>query len=217
MRDNLVDDAASLPALDRYVPGLVHAAKWTVLLAISGALIGSERMYATPKAQGRMLAALAKLVPATAEARTIAAQFDAHEAEIQYQRGLAYLQSGQAGPALAPLRAAVKLDPAHFQAHLQLGDALLALDKPGAAAKAFRQAMQLQPDVPDARIALADAQLKAGDLDAAEATLREGLHRQPDSPELSFTLGLLLQQRGRSAEAGPLLQRAAQGGLAPRP
>jgi cytochrome c-type biogenesis protein CcmH/NrfG len=106
------------------------------------------------------------------------------------------------------------LNPRHLQTHLQLGDALLALDKHAAAQDAYRTAIALRPDVADARIGLAEAQIKSGRLDRAEATLRAGLARQPNSPELRFTLGLLLQQTGRSLEANDLLRRAASQGLA---
>jgi tetratricopeptide (TPR) repeat protein len=215
-RDNLVDEAANVPALDRFVPGFVHAAKWAVLLVLAAALIDSERTYSKADSNERMLAALATLTPDVPEAREIAAKLHFNEAETKYRIGLDFLKKGQAAPALEPLREAVKLNPEHFQAHLQLGDALLALDKHAAAAKAFQRAIAVRPEVPDARVALADAQIKSGRLNAAERTLREGLERAPDSPELNFTLGLLLQQTGRAAEAAPLLERAAEGGLSTR-
>jgi uncharacterized protein HemY len=47
----------------------------------------------------------------------------------------------------------------------------------------------------------------------AEQVLREGLARAPDSPELNFTLGALLKNVGREAEADKLLKRAAEQGL----
>jgi Flp pilus assembly protein TadD len=71
----------------------------------------------------------------------------------------------------------------------------------------------LRGDAPEARISLADALIFAGDSATAEATLREGLSRQPDSPELNFTLGILLEQTGRAAEAAPFLNRASDYGL----
>jgi len=212
-RHNLMEEAAALPAVDRFVPSFVHAAKWAALLAIAAALIGSERTYTTPDSTARMSKALAELTPNVPEAQNLAAQLSAREAESKYRLGLAYLKKGEARPALAPLRAAVKLDPQHFQAHLQLGDALLALGKNAQAAVAYQQAIALRPDVPDARIGLADAYIKSGRLDEAERALRAGLQRDPDSPELNYTLGLLLEQLGRREEAAPLLRRAAESGL----
>jgi tetratricopeptide (TPR) repeat protein len=217
-RANLVDEPASLPGVDRYVPSLVHAGKWVMLLSLVAMLIASERAYTSGETDEgarneRMLAALAALTPKVPEAQEIVRQFNARDAETYYQTGLDLLKKGEAQPAIAPLRKAVKLDPEHFQARLQLGDALLAEGKPAAAAEAYHEAIELCPESPDARVALADAQIKSGDTSAAEATLREGLVQQPDSPELCYTLGLLLQQLGRIEEAAPLLQKAAQKGL----
>jgi tetratricopeptide (TPR) repeat protein len=220
-RANLVDEPTSIPGVDRYVPSLVHAGKWVMLLALVAMLIASERAYTTAETDEgvrneRMLAALAALAPEVPESREIVRQFNARDAETFYQAGLDLLKKGQAQPAIAPLRKAVNLDPEHFQARLQLGDALLAEGKHTAAAEVYREAVALRPDVPDARVALADAQIKSGDVHAAEATLREGLAQQPDSPELCYTLGLLLEQLDRSDEAAPLLKKAAQNGLGMR-
>ena len=221
-REPLAEEAASLPAVDRMVPGMVHALKWSVLLAIAGVLLAAERRYQTADAEGRqladrrMLTALAALTPSVPEAKKIAGQLDAHEAEVRYRAGLEFLKRGDAVSAIAPLREAITLDPKYFQAHLQLGDALLASGKPVAAIDAFSQAVALRPEVPDARIGLADAQIKVDRLDAAEATLRAGLAAQPDSPELTYTLGLFLEQSGRSKEAAELLRRAEELGLSPR-
>ncbi len=219
-RDMLAEDASNLPAVDRLVPSMVHVGKWAVLLAAAVILIAAERRHSSDAAgrsmaDRRMLPALATLTPEVPDAQKIAQQLMAADAQDRYRTGLEHLKQGNAAAAVAPLREAVKLDPEHFQAYLQLGDALLALRKHQAAEKAFRRAMELRPRVPDARIGLAEAQIKSGRLDAAEATLRAGLAAQPDSPELSYTLGLLLQRSGDSAEASELLRRAAELGLSP--
>ncbi len=221
-RENLTEEAATLPAVDRLAPHTVHALKWTVLISIAVVLIAAEHRYQVADAEGRpladrqMLTALAELTPSVPEAKKIARQVAAHDAEDRYLDGLEFLKRGDATSAIEPLRDAVKLDPGYFQAHLQLGDALLAAGKPAAAINAFEQAVALRPEVADARIGLADAQIKAGRLAAAEATLRTGLASQPNSPELNYTLGLFLDQSSRSEEAVELLRRAAELGLSPR-
>jgi tetratricopeptide (TPR) repeat protein len=218
--ENLAQDAASLPMVDRLVPSMVHAGKWATLALIAAMLVAAEWRSRAGAEQDReqknrqALEALAALTPEAPEARAIAQQLAAADAEQLYQNGVRSLQKGDAAAALEPLRKAIKLDPQHFLAHLQLGDALLALEEHPAAARAFSEAIILKPDVPDARIGLADAQIKSGDLASAEQTLRTGLARQADSPELCYTLGLLLQRTGRSAEAAELLERAARRGLA---
>jgi Tfp pilus assembly protein PilF len=222
-RQPLADDAMALPAVDRLVPSMVHALKWAVLLAIAVVLLAAERAHVTSDdaareaADRKMLAALAELTPEVPEAKKIAEQLSAQDAEDQYVIGLEFLKQGNAEAAIAPLREAVKLEPAYFQAHLQLGDALLAAGKHAAAVQAYSHAVRLRPDVPDAHIGLADAQIKLGRLEAAEAALRNGLTRKPDSPELCFTLGVLLQHTGRSAEAAGFLRHAADAGLTAKP
>jgi Tfp pilus assembly protein PilF len=216
-QDNLID--APAPSFDRFVPSFIHAGKWAMLLAIVAMLIGSERMYASAGSvrQHAMLVALTKLTPNVPEARSLAAQLAGADADAEYAKGLAALQQGDAGAAMARLRAAVELDPQHFLAHIQLGDALLALNEPNAAVDAYRRAVELQPQVPEARVALAEAFLKSQQTAAAERTLREGLASTPDSAELNLTLGILLRATGKQAEAQPYLQRAQESGLAPLP
>ena len=219
-QDNLID--APAPSFDRFVPSFVHAGKWATLLAIAATLIGSERMYASGDAaqrevrQRRLLTALAELTPEVPEAQEIARSLAGERADQEYQRAVRVLVEGDARAAVTPLRAAIALDPTHFQAHLQLGDALLALGKTSAAADAYRAAISLKPDVADARVALADALLKSGQSAAAEKELREGLAAHPDSAELNFTLGVLLESTGNSLDAQPFLERAAAQGLAPK-
>ncbi len=210
---NLIDVPA--PSFDRFVPSFIHAGKWATLLAIVAMLIGSERMYASGGSvrQQAMLVALTKLTPSVPEAQAIASQLDGAKADENYREGLSALQRGDAAAALAPLRAAVILDPQHHLAHIQLGDALLALNQPAAAVRAYRRAVELDNSA-DVRIALAEALLKSHDAAAAEQVLRDGLNAMPDSPELNLTFGILLQANGRAAEAIPYLQRARELGLA---
>jgi Tfp pilus assembly protein PilF len=221
-QEPLVEEASVLPAVERLTPRMVHAFKWSILLAIAGVLLAAERHYQVADAEGRpladrrMLTALAELTPNVPEAKRIARQLATRDADERYQAGLEFLKQGDAASAIAPLRDAVKLDPDHFQAHLQLGDALLAAGKSAAAIDAFTRAVELNPKSPDARVGLADAQIKAGRVEDAEDTLRTGLSALPDSPELNLTLGLLLQHTGRSQQAVPLLRRAADLGLSPK-
>ncbi|MCC6493315.1 MAG: tetratricopeptide repeat protein [Pirellulales bacterium] len=217
-RDNLLDRTGGAAALEHYVPALVHAGKWMLLLAIAALLIGAERAYyahssAASSRQEQVLAALAELTPRVPQAQEISRQLRTADADRAYQRGLSLLQRGDARSAIDPLQLAVRLDPAHFQAFLQLGDALMALAKPAAAAGAYSRAVALRPDLPEAQVDLAAAQLQLGRLDAAESTLRTGLARQANSPELNFTLGVLLEQSGRAVEAAGYLRRAAELGL----
>jgi tetratricopeptide (TPR) repeat protein len=220
-RENLTDEAASLPVVDQFVPGMVHFGKWAVLLAIVGVLLAAERRYQgletaeRERADRRMLHALAALTPEVPEAQRISAELAAAEADEHYLSGLDALKRADAAAAVEPLRKAVSLDPSHYRAQLQLGDALIAIGEYDLAAAAFRRAIGLRSEAPEGRIGLADAQIKTGHVEEALETLREGLIEQPDSPELNFTLGLLLQQTGEHDEAARRLRRAAELGLSP--
>jgi tetratricopeptide (TPR) repeat protein len=219
-RENLAAAADSLPAVDRLVPSVVHAGKWLVLLAVACVLLAAERRQGgdpsdREQADRRMLAALSQLTPDVPEAKAITKQLAASDADSKYQAGLKALKRGDANAAIPPLKAAIALDSDYYEAHLQLGDALIAVGKSEAAGQAFARAIELRPEAAEGRIGLADAQIKAGRLDSAEATLRAGLAVQPDSPELSFTLGLLLRETGRTAEAERFLDKAAKLGLSP--
>lgn len=212
-QDNLID--APAPSFDRFVPSFIHAGKWAMLLAIAATLIGAERMYASADGarQQAMLAALTKLTPNVPEAKSLAVQLAGASADEEYAKGLAALQQGDAGGAIAPLRASVKLDSQHAQAHVQLGDAFLALNKPSAAVDAYRRALELRPEAPEVRVALAEALMKSNEPSAAEQVLRDGLAIDPESPELHFTLGLILKATRGSTAAEPHLERARELGL----
>lgn len=212
-QDNLID--APAPSFDRFVPSFIHAGKWAMLLAIVATLIGAERMYASAGGarQQAMLAALTKLTPNVPEARALAVQLAGASADEEYAKGLAALRQGDAARAIAPLRAAVKLDSQHAQAHVQLGDAFLALNKPSAAVDAYRRALELRPEAPEVRVALAEALMKSNEPSAAEQVLRDGLAIDPESPELHFALGLILKATRGSAAAEPHLERARELGL----
>jgi TolA-binding protein len=218
-RRNFATGPAGWEVQDCLVPGVVHAGKWAVLIAIMAMLIASEQNLrqasdSEAKFEG-MLEALAELTPDVPEAKSIASELRAANAERRYQAGLDLLKRGDAQHATGPLREAIELDPRHYSARLQLGDALLALGKFEAAAQSYQQGIALRPQAAEAYVGLADAYLKSDRPDAAEATLREGLAKKPDSPELCFTLGLLLEHLGRHDEASALLARARASGLKP--
>jgi tetratricopeptide (TPR) repeat protein len=165
--------------------------------------------------QRRLAAMLLRLgrVPEAIEALETLIALDATSAESHHRLGFARLQQGDARHAIAPLKQAVKLDPKLVEGWLQLGDALMAIEKPQSAVAAYARAVELRPDVADAWVSWADSLLQSGLIAEAEGVLRSGLKATPDSPELNLTLGLLLQQLGRTTEAARLLERAQQLGL----
>lgn len=69
------------------------------------------------------------------------------------------------------------------------------------AAKAATEAVALDPDTTDGYVTLARAQIELGRLELAEKTLRAAASRSLRSPELSYTHGVLLEQRNQLIEA----------------
>src|SRR5215467_14304980 len=83
--------------------------------------------------------------------------------------GMAMHMAGDEGKAIAPLEAAIKLDPKLPPAWLFLGAARLHLGETLPAINALKTLLRLQPDHQDARLMLADALLSINrDLEAGE-------------------------------------------------
>jgi Flp pilus assembly protein TadD len=96
------------------------------------------------------------------------------------------------------------------EAHLNLG---IIYAESGAVPRSeaeYRTAIRLQPDFVPAYVNLADLFRALGREDDAAAALADGLTAVPDDPSLLHALGLQRVRQQRSAEALPLLQRAAE-------
>jgi len=72
----------------------------------------------------------------------------------------------------------------------------------------FERAVEQNPNALHLRVACSDMLRRADFRDRAEHLLREGIQRTPDAPALLTSLGVLLDEMNRPAEALPLLERA---------
>jgi Flp pilus assembly protein TadD len=75
---------------------------------------------------------------------------------------------------------------------------------------AFHTALQLDPSFVAAAISLADLERSSGNENAAEEILRSTLAANPDAGPLQHALGLSLIRQKQTAEAMPLLEKAAK-------
>jgi tetratricopeptide (TPR) repeat protein len=120
--------------------------------------------------------------------------------------------------ALRTLMAALRADGDLPGGQLNLAVLYNRQGRPEAAIGAYRRALTWDADFLPARFNLANLLHAQGRSDEAEALLREGVERTGglgpeyarDLGELSYSLALLLSERGQLAEAAPELERASE-------
>ncbi|MGA8274279.1 MAG: tetratricopeptide repeat protein [Candidatus Sulfotelmatobacter sp.] len=95
--------------------------------------------------------------------------------------GQSYMESGDYGSAISPLKHALELNPNLLPAHQLLGYALLSQ---GYASEAIPH-LQVSPD----KTALGVAQIQTGQLPEAVANLQASLAAHPNDPDLLYYLG----------------------------
>jgi protein O-mannosyl-transferase len=126
------------------------------------------------------------------------------------QNNLGTAQQSQApAAAVAPLRRAVELRPDLPEFHANLGLTLLSLGQPGEALRHLARAADAHPEDPILQTRLAAALAQTGDLDNAQRRLTTVLQRRPNHVEALTTMGLVLVDAGRPADAAAYLERAA--------
>jgi SAM-dependent methyltransferase/tetratricopeptide (TPR) repeat protein len=124
--------------------------------------------------------------------------------------GDALREQGRIAEAVARYQQAIALDPQCADAFVGMANAFVSLERPHEAATSLRWAIGLRPDYALAHRLLGTALSSLGDLDAAEASLRRAQVLEPESAEIPNDLAMILQQRGKYAEAAQLLARALE-------
>ena len=120
--------------------------------------------------------------------------------------GMALHLSGQDRDAVAPLEAALGLDPQSLPASLFLGASNLRLGRAAAAVAPLQKAVRLQPDNVEARSMLAEALVSLDRYTAAEPHLRRLAQMAPSDPAAWFNLGKAYEELAGRTFAD-LLQR----------
>jgi tetratricopeptide (TPR) repeat protein len=121
--------------------------------------------------------------------------------------GEALERLGLAPEAAADYRAALAADPNQSEARLRLAR-FLTRDQPAEALDHFQHLDRETPDRPEVLLGLARCRRQLGDLEAAADVLTRVRAARPDDPEVLIEAGVLAMDRGRPAEAEPLLRRA---------
>ncbi|NOY29655.1 MAG: tetratricopeptide repeat protein [Planctomycetes bacterium] len=177
-QENLVDGNLRSGVAERVVPGLLHSAKWGLLLLIAGGLLYAERMdQGNPRERKvKRLQALAALTPDLPEcqallSRDALSRGDALAAIVHAEKtlalrphshfahadlGLATMLAGQLDKAEEQFRAAIEIEPKHWAFHSNLGMILSRQGKPEEAEKYLQNAIQLRPDFVEPRQHLVD-------------------------------------------------------------
>jgi predicted Zn-dependent protease len=120
--------------------------------------------------------------------------------------GMALHLSGQDRDAVAPLEAALHLDPQSMPASLFLGASQLRLGRAAAAVAPLQKVVRLQPDNVEARSLLAEALIALDRYSAAEPHLRRITQAAPRDPAAWFNLGKAYEELASRTFAG-LLER----------
>lgn len=138
-----------------------------------------------------------------------AAQLNPDQPEAHEALGVAFSRAGQHGPAAEQWKEVVRLQPRRAEAWSSMGAALGLSGKKDDAVRAFTHAVELEPDDPQWIAKLAFAEHSAGRIGAAAAHLEQAAALSGENGfAYSGSLGLLLLQLERSAEARGWLERS---------
>ena len=129
-------------------------------------------------------------------------------AEIEYAKGAAARQKGQADEARTAFEAALQIDPTYHGARQALVGTLLEARQPADAVRVLQEGLQLAPAQQGFAMTLARLQLDNGELDTAAQTLVRSLDYPDVSPDYIAFYASLLQRQQKHAEAVTQFQRA---------
>ena len=110
---------------------------------------------------------------------------------------------------MGPARNAVTLDPHDAASYRTLAQAAAMAGQLREAKTAVDEGMRLAPEHPDTWMVRARVARLAGDLPVAEAAALHALGLDPQNYAANNELGLVLERRGRTAEALSQLARTA--------
>lgn len=137
-------------------------------------------------------------------------RLDDTQADVHYKLAVARYREGRAGAAIAPLRRAVDLAPAHAEAYYLLGLCLRDLSRLDEASEALATATRLAPGQLAIREARADVFQARGDLARAVDELNALAALEPERPERAVAVAAAYARAGRQDAAVLSLSRAAE-------
>jgi tetratricopeptide (TPR) repeat protein len=196
-QQNLAEPTAATSHAESRVPGLLHALKWGVLLAIVCGLLLTEKGLLTQdraETQRRQVEALARLTPDLPECQILRSRTAFDERRYDEAAELA--------------RRAAELRP---RSHIALSEAaavLLEVGEPAEAEVLLQRALKLNPAPLPYAIDLAAAEAGQQKLDQAIARLNRVLEQDEFQPQALYLLGKIYMQQQRPSRAIPPLRRA---------
>ena len=130
------------------------------------------------------------------------------EAKWRNELGARYLEAGRVQEGTLQLQEALRLMPAHAEAHHNLGHALQVQGRLAEAVAHFREAARLAPNDDQVHLSLANALQDQGRLDEAIAHLRRAVALDAEGADAHNNLGAALASKGLVDEAVVHFQRA---------
>jgi len=222
-QENLVDQVTESSPREYFVPGLLHASKWGVLLLIAGGLLYSEWLDRDQwhTLRSERVQALAALTPSLPECQVLLCQeaLSRHDgpAAIEHaERALALrprshairaelaealTQAGRFDEAQAQLEQAISIAPDRWLYHSNLGQLLARQGAQQQAEQEFLSAVKLNPKLEKPRQYLAEFYLKQGRTEDSQHQLDEIRTQFPDSRFAQISRVFVLSQQGKHDEA----------------
>ncbi len=130
------------------------------------------------------------------------------EAEVRYNRGIAYQKQGQWADAIQEFNEAVRLKPDYGQAYNNMGTSYQFQGKRDRAIAAYQRAVEVQPRLIEAHHNLGNLYLMQGKIQEAIHAYKQVIRIRPDLPQAHVDLGRAYIMGGRLDEAIPELQVA---------
>jgi choline-sulfatase len=144
-----------------------------------------------------------------------ALSIDAHYADARVLKGGILAARGQLDEAVRELTQAVETDPAKPAVRLDLAKVLVDAKRFDEADAQYRRALELDASSAEAHTGYGVLLATRGAPDAAAVEFRRALDLDPQRDEARFDLAKMLEQSGKTAEAGSLYEIVAASETAP--
>ena len=180
--------------------GVLILALFCLLSGLSVAPSSSSEELAASSRRGKDLMAAGRYAEAVPVYRAMVDAVPGN-AGLLLNLGMALHMAGEDEAAIAPLGAALKLQPALGPANLFLGAANLRLGRPDAAIAPLQTAVRLDPPSRDVRSMLAEALVALDRYAEAEPHLRRLARLAPADPAAWFNLGNAYEELAEQARA----------------
>ncbi len=122
-------------------------------------------------------------------------------AEVPFNVGASYLESGNYDEACRAFRLALLINPENARARVKLGETYLGMGRCDNAQAAFSEAIRISPSGPSAYLGLASAYGRLGAPEKEIQTYRRAVRIAPDSLEAYYGLGLACERYGMLNDA----------------